>query len=84
MNTDIVPTWPPRVLGGGAGWGATKIAEKTGIVVDPATLVAVGLFAYSAVHRWLSAHLNPGDTAKRELIAPDKAKVERIKTEAAA
>lgn len=57
----------PRALGVLAGWGTAALAEKTGIVVDPASVVAVGLTGYAAVHRIASSHFNPGDAATRRV-----------------
>lgn len=61
--TDILKTYGPRVVGAAAGVAAAKITEKTGISVDPATLVGVALAAYAAVHKGVSAKVNPGDAA---------------------
>lgn len=84
MNTDNVPTWLPRGLGIAAGWAAAKVTEKTGVSVDPSTLVGVALFVYAGVHRFVSSKVNPSDAAKRELVAPGKTDVAVAKaTEAA-
>lgn len=60
---NMLVTYAPRLLGAGAGMAAAKIAETTGIVVDPATLVGVALAVYAAVHKAASAKVNPGDAA---------------------
>lgn len=52
----------PRLLAAIAAMASTKLAEK-GITVDPATLVGIGLGTYAAVHKALSAKVNPGDAA---------------------
>lgn len=62
----------PRALGIGAAFVTTKLGEKTGIVVDPASLQLAGLTAYAAVHRIVSAKMNPGDAAKPKMIVADK------------
>jgi hypothetical protein len=65
----------PRVIGIGAAWITQKTAEKTGIVVDPASLNVAALAAYALVHRAVSSKLNPGDAAKPRMVEADKAAV---------
>lgn len=60
---NILITYAPRLLGAAAGMAAAKIAETTGVVVDPATLVGVALAVYAGVHKAASAKVNPGDAA---------------------
>lgn len=61
--SNIFTTYGPRVVGAAAGMAASKIAEKTGVTVDPAALVGIALAAYAAVHKGVSAKVNPGDAA---------------------
>jgi hypothetical protein len=67
----IFRIYGPRLLGVFAGWGAAKISENTGTVVDPASLIAIGTFAYSAVHRATSAVVNKGDAATGRVAAAE-------------
>jgi hypothetical protein len=62
----------PRALGIAAAWLTQKAAEKTGVIVDPASLTAAGLVAYAAIHRAVSSKLNPGDAASRRMVNADK------------
>jgi hypothetical protein len=68
---NIFRTFGPRVLGVLAGWGATRISEATGIAVDPASLIAIGTFVYSGVHRATSAVVNKGDAATGRVAAAE-------------
>lgn len=68
---NIFRTAGPRFLGVLAGWGATKLSEKTGVAVDPASLIAIGTFVYSTVHRGLSAVVNKGDAATGRVAAAE-------------
>jgi hypothetical protein len=70
--TGLLKTYLPRLLGIGAGWATTKIAEKTGLIVDPASLNAAALAAYATVHRVVSSKVNPGDAATKELATAEK------------
>jgi len=76
-----LPVWLPRVVGVLAAW-LVGWAARHELTLDVDQVTVIMLAGYSLVHRWVSAHTNPGDTAKRELVAPDKAKVARIKAEA--
>jgi hypothetical protein len=67
----IFRTYGPRLLGVLAGWGATKISESTGVVIDPASLIAVGTLVYSSVHRATSAVVNKGDAATGRVAAAE-------------
>lgn len=60
--TSILKVFGPRALGAAAAIAATKLAEQ-GVTVDPGTLVGIGLGTYAAVHKAVSAHINPGDAA---------------------
>lgn len=69
---DILKIWGPRVLGALAGGVAAKIGEKTGTVVDPATITGLGLIVYSAVHKATSSKFNPGDAAEGRISTAEK------------
>ena len=71
MNA-LISAWLPRILGVAATWATTRIAEKTGIIVDSGSLVIAGVAAYSAVHRAVSTKMNPGDAAKPRMVEADK------------
>lgn len=60
--SSILKILGPRVLGAAAAIATTKLAEQ-GVTVDPGTLVGIGLGTYAAVHKAVSAHVNPGDSA---------------------
>jgi hypothetical protein len=64
--------WIPRIIGVAAGWGATKLGEASGVVVDPASLTALGLAVYALFHRGTSAAVNPGDAVSTPVIEKDK------------
>lgn len=72
----ILQVYLPRILGVAAAFGAGKLAEKTGIVVDPASVTAAALAAYALAHRVASAKLNPGDAASRRMAVADRYAVE--------
>lgn len=68
----LIAAYLPRLLGVGAAWATTRLGEKTGIVVDPGSLVIAGVSAYAAVHRIVSSKINPGDAAKTRMVTADK------------
>lgn len=70
-------TWVPRIIAVIAGWGATKLTEMTGIVVDPVTLNAIGLAIYAIVHRLIDKKVNPVDAASSVLVSDGKARLGR-------
>lgn len=65
----LIAVWLPRILGVLAGTLATKIGEATGQVVDPGTLVGLGLASYAFIHRMTSKVVNPSDAATKPLAA---------------
>lgn len=68
----LVAAYLPRILGVGAAFITTKLTEKTGIIVDPASLIPVGLGAYGIVHRLASSKWNKGDAANVRMVVADK------------
>lgn len=73
---NLFRTYGPRALGSLAGYASAKIAEKTGFAVDPATLIGIGVTAYSAVHRITSSKVNPGDSAEGRIAVAQKKAVD--------
>jgi hypothetical protein len=71
----LIAAYLPRILGVAAAMVTTKLGEKTGVIVDPSSLVVAGLAAYAGVHRAASTKLNPGDAAKSRMIDADKVAV---------
>jgi hypothetical protein len=65
-------TFGPRALGIIAGFAATKLGEVTGTVVDPATLIGLGMAAYAIAHRAASSKINPGDAATGRVAEGEK------------
>lgn len=68
----LLAAYLPRLLGIGATFVTTKLGEKTGIVVDPASLIVAGLGAYATIHRIASSKFNPGDGANTRMVVADK------------
>lgn len=64
---NLLSIFAPRLLGAAAAWGAAKVSESSGVAVDPASLTAIGLAAYSLVHKAVSSKTNPGDAASRRV-----------------
>lgn len=73
-----VPIWLPRVAGIVASL-MTGYAAKHELNLDPEWITGAMLATYAFLHRAISAHTNPGDSAKRELIPVDRAKVAAVK-----
>lgn len=70
---NVLVTSGPRILGAIAGWLAAKIAETTGMAVDPTTLIGIALAIYAAVHKAVSAiGVNPGDAATGRIASAEK------------
>jgi hypothetical protein len=70
--SNILRTFGPRAAAAGAAIAADKIARSTGVVVDPATLTGLALAVYAAVHKGISAKVNPGDAANGRVASAEK------------
>lgn len=73
-----LPIWLPRVVGVLAAW-LVGWAARHELTLDADQVTAIMIAGYSLVHRYVSAHTNPGDAAKRELVPADKSKVAQVK-----
>jgi hypothetical protein len=73
----LLKTFLPRALGVAAGYATTKIAEKTGVIVDPASLATAAVAAYAVVHRTVSSKVNPGDSATNRMVTAEKDAIAR-------
>lgn len=68
-------TFGSRALGLGAALATQKLAEKTGIIVDPDQLTVAAIAGYAVVHRAVSSKLNPGDAASNRMATAEKSAV---------